>query len=207
MSSVQNKRRSRPPTWSSCSEDEVSRKMVVLSLYINRPEPAIICTSCQYALSPSGKAVTKHLWETHQFAPNPEMPVIKQVIKLSREAPFKQTRQGWFLTKRIRQIVVIRASHRFVSVWLYTPYTGWVPRFDGHNMEGENNTYSANMSPPSSSLDHTSIHSIEEPHTVVTRTIVYCLSNTDQWLHRRPQTVRSEETDPLAQYAFPSSLY
>jgi hypothetical protein len=43
--------------------------MAVLGLYINRPEPAIICTSCQYALSPSGEAVTKHLWEKHQIAP------------------------------------------------------------------------------------------------------------------------------------------
>lgn len=46
------------------------RKMAVLGLYINRPEPAIICTSCQYALSPSGEAVTKHLWEKHQIHPS-----------------------------------------------------------------------------------------------------------------------------------------
>ena len=70
MASVQNECRSRPPKWSSLSEDEVSRKMAVLGLYINRPEPAIICTSYKYALSPSGEAVTKHLWEKHQIAPS-----------------------------------------------------------------------------------------------------------------------------------------
>lgn len=69
MASVQNERRHRPPKWNSLPEDEVSRKMAVLGLYINRPEPAIICTSCQYALSPSGEAVNKHLWEKHKIAP------------------------------------------------------------------------------------------------------------------------------------------
>lgn len=63
MTPVQNERRKLPSKWSSLSEDEVSRRMAVLGLYINRPEPAIICTSCQYALSQSGEAVTKHLWE------------------------------------------------------------------------------------------------------------------------------------------------
>lgn len=70
MVSVQRERRNRPPTGSSISEDEVSRKMAVLGLYINRPEPTIICTSCGYALSPAGEAVTKHLWEKHQVAPD-----------------------------------------------------------------------------------------------------------------------------------------
>jgi hypothetical protein len=55
-----------------------------LSLYINRPEPAIICTSCQYALSPSGEAVTKHLWEKHQIASNLRegLTVYVQLLKL-----------------------------------------------------------------------------------------------------------------------------
>jgi hypothetical protein len=70
MASVHKERRSRQPKWSSLSEDEVSRKMAVLGLHIDRPEPAIICTACQYTLSPSGEAVTKHLWEKHQIVPD-----------------------------------------------------------------------------------------------------------------------------------------
>lgn len=68
MAIIQRERRSRPPKWSSLSEDEVGRKMAVLGLHLNRPKPAIICTSCKYALSPAGEAVTKHLWEKRQVA-------------------------------------------------------------------------------------------------------------------------------------------
>lgn len=40
-----------------------------LGLFLNRPEPCIICIACQYALHPSAEAVSKHLWSVHKTPP------------------------------------------------------------------------------------------------------------------------------------------
>jgi len=40
-----------------------------LGLFLNRPEPCIICIACQYALHPSAEAVSKHLWSVHETPP------------------------------------------------------------------------------------------------------------------------------------------
>lgn len=41
--------------------------LAALGLHLNRPEPALICLQCRYALQTSGDAVTKHLWERHSI--------------------------------------------------------------------------------------------------------------------------------------------
>ena len=40
-----------------------------LGLFVNRPEPCIICTACQYALHTSAEAVSRHLWSVHETPP------------------------------------------------------------------------------------------------------------------------------------------
>lgn len=62
-----------PPTgpsknWTRLDPEDLDQRLATLGLVRNRPEPAIICRHCQYALKPSGEAVSKHLWEKHQLS-------------------------------------------------------------------------------------------------------------------------------------------
>jgi hypothetical protein len=51
--------------WSFMSEKDVALKLDKLGLVLNRPEPALICRRCKYALQPSGVRVSRHLAEKH----------------------------------------------------------------------------------------------------------------------------------------------
>lgn len=53
--------------WTDLSAQDVETKLKTLGLYINTPERAVICRRCQYALQPSGEAVTRHLGEKHNL--------------------------------------------------------------------------------------------------------------------------------------------
>lgn len=50
-------------SWGWKSLDELNQQLEPLSLYVNSPEPAILCRICKYALKPNGKSntVTRHL--------------------------------------------------------------------------------------------------------------------------------------------------
>jgi hypothetical protein len=47
---------------------EVDSELARVGLYYNQPEPAIIYTSCQYALQPASDAISKHLGEKHKIS-------------------------------------------------------------------------------------------------------------------------------------------
>ena len=47
------------------NEEDLSCKLHRLGLILNRPEPALICWQCKYALQPNGTRVSKHLAEKH----------------------------------------------------------------------------------------------------------------------------------------------
>jgi hypothetical protein len=51
--------------WSLMNEEDLTHKLHKLGLILNRPEPALICRQCKYALQPSGTRVSKHLAEKH----------------------------------------------------------------------------------------------------------------------------------------------
>jgi hypothetical protein len=51
--------------WTFMNENDLVQKLQKLSLRLNHPEPALICTECKYALQPSGIRVYKHLAEKH----------------------------------------------------------------------------------------------------------------------------------------------
>lgn len=51
--------------WKSLSIEDQDHRLASLGLHLHRPERAIICVQCQYALQPSGERVSKHLWEKH----------------------------------------------------------------------------------------------------------------------------------------------
>jgi hypothetical protein len=46
-------------------EIDLARKLHGLRLVLNRPEPAIICIRCKFALQPSGASVSGHIANTH----------------------------------------------------------------------------------------------------------------------------------------------
>lgn len=48
--------------------EEVPRRLNALGLSFHRPERAIICRRCGYALQPSGETVSKHLGTKHQIS-------------------------------------------------------------------------------------------------------------------------------------------
>ena len=61
-------RMSASQSWNALSRAEVNSELAQIGLYYNRPEPAIICTLCQYALQPASDAVSKHLGERHKIS-------------------------------------------------------------------------------------------------------------------------------------------
>ena len=48
--------------------EDLHRRLGRLGLYLNRPERAVICIACKYALKPSGVRVSKHLGEKHRIS-------------------------------------------------------------------------------------------------------------------------------------------
>lgn len=53
------------PLWLDLSPDRRKQRLDALGLYLNSPEPAIICRLCRFALKPFGDRVTRHLGEKH----------------------------------------------------------------------------------------------------------------------------------------------
>ena len=51
--------------WSFMHEIDLARKLHGLGLVLNRPEPAIICIRCKFALQPSSASVLRHIADTH----------------------------------------------------------------------------------------------------------------------------------------------
>jgi hypothetical protein len=51
--------------WSLMNEEDIGHKLHKLGLILNRPEPALICRHCKYALQPSATRVSKRLAEKH----------------------------------------------------------------------------------------------------------------------------------------------
>jgi hypothetical protein len=45
--------------------------LTALNLVFDPDGPALICTTCQYALSVSGSQVTSHLWNKHKISLEP----------------------------------------------------------------------------------------------------------------------------------------
>ena len=54
--------------WSSLGPVEIGQRLASLGLYLNRPEPTLICQLCKYSLQPSGEGVSKHLGNKHNVA-------------------------------------------------------------------------------------------------------------------------------------------
>lgn len=46
-------------------EVDLARKLHGLGLVLNRPEPAIICIRCKFALQPNGTSVSRHIADKH----------------------------------------------------------------------------------------------------------------------------------------------
>ena len=53
--------------WNALPSDELKAKLTAIGLYVNHPEAAITCVSCEYALKPAGETVSKHLWKKHKM--------------------------------------------------------------------------------------------------------------------------------------------
>lgn len=45
--------------------ESIDLRLEGLDLHLNKPEPVVICTTCRYALKPSGDGIAKHLGEKH----------------------------------------------------------------------------------------------------------------------------------------------
>lgn len=55
----------RAPYWKSLPPEVLDGRLAALGLHLNRPDFAVLCVSCGYALEPSGDVMSKHLWEKH----------------------------------------------------------------------------------------------------------------------------------------------
>jgi hypothetical protein len=63
---------------------DVQLKLRELGLFLNEPEPAIICRDCRYALKPNAKAVSGHLHEKHGISAQARraLPAILRTMRL-----------------------------------------------------------------------------------------------------------------------------
>ena len=48
--------------------EDAQQRLEALDLVLHRPELAIICRQCGYALQPSGETVSRHLAQKHQVS-------------------------------------------------------------------------------------------------------------------------------------------
>lgn len=60
--------RAEPATKNTLFSKDSNSYLESLGLYLNKPEPAIICQQCKYALKPSGDCISKHLGEKHNVS-------------------------------------------------------------------------------------------------------------------------------------------
>lgn len=73
--------------WSLMNEEELTCKLQRLGLILNRPEPALICQQCKYALQPSGKRVSTHLAEKHAFPASERKELVSYIDSLHLPDP------------------------------------------------------------------------------------------------------------------------
>jgi hypothetical protein len=73
--------------WSLMNEKDLAHKLHKLGLILNRPEPALICRQCKYALQPSGIRVSKHLAEKHTVPASYRKELVSYVDSLDLPNP------------------------------------------------------------------------------------------------------------------------
>lgn len=73
--------------WSLMNESDLTQKLCRLGLVLNRPEPALICRQCKYALQPSGIRVSKHLAEKHSISASERKELVSYVDSLHLPNP------------------------------------------------------------------------------------------------------------------------
>jgi hypothetical protein len=73
--------------WSLMNEKDLAHKLHKLGLIVNRPEPALICRECRYALQPSGIRVSKHLAENHAVPASNRKELVSYVYSLDLPNP------------------------------------------------------------------------------------------------------------------------
>lgn len=69
------------------NEEDLSCKLHRLGLILNRPEPALICWQCKYALQPNGTRVSKHLAEKHAVPASERKELVSYIDSLRLSYP------------------------------------------------------------------------------------------------------------------------
>lgn len=67
--------------------ETLQRRLESLELYLNRPELAIICMRCKYALQPNGDRIARHLWEKHHVSPEHRKGIVTLIASLCLQDP------------------------------------------------------------------------------------------------------------------------
>jgi hypothetical protein len=72
---------------SSNNPEQAEEAFGRLVLFLNQPEPCIICIACRYALNPSAEAVSKHLWSVYETPPTARKGLNRMVKSLQFTNP------------------------------------------------------------------------------------------------------------------------
>jgi hypothetical protein len=91
------------------NEKDLAHKLHELGLMVNRPEPALICRQCKYALQPSGIRVSKHLAEKHAVPASYRKELVSSVDSLDFPNPNLLSRQR-NSSKRYPHLLVSRGA-------------------------------------------------------------------------------------------------
>jgi hypothetical protein len=75
--------------WENLDPEDMDSRLATLGLCLNKPESAIICMRCKYALNPSAVGISKHLWEKHQVPPAARKGLKVFVVSLRLDDPNK----------------------------------------------------------------------------------------------------------------------
>lgn len=67
--------------------DTPESRLKSLELYLSRPELAIVCMRCKYALQPKGDRVSRHLWEKHHVPIEDRKGLVSLVASLDLQDP------------------------------------------------------------------------------------------------------------------------
>jgi hypothetical protein len=73
--------------WSLMNEEVLTHKLHKLGLILNRPEPALICRQCKYALQPSGTRISKQLAEKHAISASERKELVRYIDSLHLPNP------------------------------------------------------------------------------------------------------------------------
>ncbi|KAF6808394.1 hypothetical protein CPLU01_15675, partial [Colletotrichum plurivorum] len=68
------------PTTPHSLTDKQRQRLEALQLYLNEPEPVLICRPCGYALKPFGVRISRHLAEKHDV-PKPQRRGLSALVK------------------------------------------------------------------------------------------------------------------------------